>query len=816
MLSLAHSLLVAAAVASPPLTVATGVLTPPLPGEPAAAARRYVESRRDELGLPLTSTLGAPAGFSTRFGGALHFPQLVNGLPIYGAKVIVTLDRQQRVYVLSSSVVPYQRAVLRWDVSAARAQELAAERTPLARRDGSGAPLGGFRRVLFPAGDEVHAGYLVHVPSLDPRQSWFVAVDATTGQILWARNKVFYAANDAQVYARSPGGLDAGVGRAPLTNVQVEHLLADRDGGYLEGDQLTAYNCCPTEDCKPDAGSKRSTGSVAIPGFGNIPYNIAICQRLQRASQDVNVHDAGNYMYEPVDPATPKQVLQDGTAIVDVYNPANSDPFVEVQAYYQVNKVYDFMKELSLAAKGPFNLDAGFAPFQTRDAKLGKKSAVWTNVTLPNVNEAISSMTLPLRANTLTHTDNAAFIAKENFDQFRVDAYSLDVDTLMIFQGTNADFGYDAPVLWHEFGHGVIHATAAFESFTIDSRSGNNEGGALHEGIADFIAGAYGQDPRVGEYVGPRLGAGEGNLRELTNAEKCPNVLWGEVHQDSQHFSGALWSARTDLFQGTDQGRTFDAAIYAALVSMTPSTGFVDAAAIVSAQMPIAFPGIADAQNKMKEVFAARGVTGCSKVVDVTGSVAGRKFYGIGGTQEAGLAGGTLVPGPHQFRMGVSTGAKSLTVKATLSGGAVPGGPAPAVILLAKDNQPITFTPGGGNSLTHDAKIASGAAAAGMATLTVPIAVPCGGAVFFTLGNTSTGAATLTGLTYTVEPADSCPVDAGTPEPDAGPPYIVKVPTGEAGLVAPGGCGCQSAGGAGLAALGLLGLGALAARRRRS
>src|SRR6185312_13035698 len=112
--------------------------------------------------------------------------------------------------------------------------------------------------------------------------------------------------------------------------------------------------------------------------------------------------------------------------------------------------------------------------------------------------------------NALGRIDNAAFMPRENFSQIPIPSYQMDVDTLMIFQGNYADFGYDAPVLWHEFGHGVIYATAAlaFDQLATDDLSANSETGAMHEGFADFIAGAFGGNPEIGVYVGPRTGTG--------------------------------------------------------------------------------------------------------------------------------------------------------------------------------------------------------------------------------------------------------------------------------------------------------------------
>ncbi|MGQ0505459.1 MAG: hypothetical protein ACT4TC_09075 [Myxococcaceae bacterium] len=822
--ALISSLILTTSVAAPPRVAAPspggpasappGGVSSPLAGEPIAAARAYVEARRVELKLPVTSALGAATTFSTRFGGTVHFPQWVDGLPVHNGKIIVSLDAKKRVYLLTSSVVSYDRAVLQWKITAERAQELAAQRTPLALPNTARS-----KQMLFQVGNEVHAGFLAHVPSASPVHNWYVAVDATTGEILWSENRIFRAENDAKVYLRTPGGLDAGVGKAPTTDVTLEHLLPaeERDGGFLEGDQLSAYNCCPTADCVPDAGSRRATGTFMVSGF-NVPYNVAICQRVRRAS-----NDAGSFVYTPRDPATPKSTTN-GVAIVDIQDPANSDPFVEVQAFYQVNKIYDFARALSYAAvDAGLPVDAGFAPFRMRDTMLGRKPAVWTNVTLPNVDEAIASISvtnLNARADTLVHENNAVFVAKESFGQMPVPEYHLDVDTVVLFQGARADFGYDSTVIWHEMGHGVIHATAAFDSFTLDSRSGNNEGGALHEGLADYLSAAYGGDPRVGDYVGPRTGSGEGTLRSMINDTSCPTVLWGEVHQDSQHFSAALWIARQHAeFQGTDNGRTFDAVVYAALVSMTPATDYAQAAEIIAITAAIAFPNVSNAAQKVRDFFAGRGVTGCSKVVDVTGSSAARPFVGIGGTGKAALAANQVVPGPYQMHLTLPRGARTLTVKAYSQPPELPGSAVAAVRVLTRVGSPITFTRNGGN-LTNDAQASSNVTSlTGNITLTTTLDVPCNGELFFSLANSASVAANLSNVTFTTVDSPSCTgigADGGSsPGTDAGAPYVTDgVPGGPTGDVAPRGCGCQGPLG-GASVLALLAAVTWAARRKR-
>jgi MYXO-CTERM domain-containing protein len=294
-------------------------------------------------------------------------------------------------------------------------------------------------------------------------------------------------------------------------------------------------------------------------------------------------------------------------------------------------------------------------------------------------------------------------------------------------------------------------------------------------------------------------------------------VLWGEVHQDSMHFSEALWQARKTHFLGNDQGRTFDAALYAALVSMSPVTDFNQAAQIIAAHLPAAFPGV-QADQKMKAIFDQRGVTNCSKVVDLTGVTEPRTYYGIGGTDQAQLAANALVPGPYQLMLHLPEGARSLTISANAQ--AARGSTASTVRLLAKVGEPVTFTRVGG-ALNHDADSSANATLTGNSlTAKATLEVPCGGDLYFTLGSTAAAGDTLQALTATFEKAASCPPDAGV-APDAGnpepePAVIASVPeNGKAGAgPAPVGCGCNSAD-VGLSALALFGLVALARRRRQ-
>jgi MYXO-CTERM domain-containing protein len=541
------------------------------------------------------------------------------------------------------------------------------------------------------------------------------------------------------------------------------------DAGELCGDQLTMFNCCPTEGCStsPDAGPRRISGTVGFMGI-NVQYNVAVCDRMRRANNTQNGRT--DYTYTPVDPPTNRMTVV-GTDL------ANSDEFAEVHSFYHVNTVYDWMRKLSGAAQPIFGNNPMIQPFKMRDEKRMPpvKVAVWSNVMFPNFQELFANgnclLMPPCRANTLTRLDNAAFFPREQFQQLPLPGFDTGADTLMIFQGNAADAAYDATVIQHEFGHGAVYATAniQFDSAVIDSRSANNESGALHEGFADYIAGAFNDLAEVGPYFGPRVTAGQPMtpgvrtdqyLRALDNTLNCPEVLWGEVHQDGLHVAGALWQGRTQFGTGAAERERYDAAFYAMLVSITPNADFAMVATTMAARVGTAFSNNPTASQQMATIFMGRGVTGCSKVLTLDTVNFPRPYYGIPSVSGLGMS---LIPGPIQFRVPTPAGALRVRVTAVGGGGGPFGGPPPTVRILARNGSPITFARQGG-ALQNDSQLGVNMTANGQnLSGAVDVNSPCAGEVFVTLA-TPQGGAALQNVALTVDPLVNCmvPVDGGT------------------------------------------------------
>ena len=97
------------------------------------------------------------------------------------------------------------------------------------------------------------------------------------------------------------------------------------------------------------------------------------------------------------------------------------------------------------------------------------------------------------------------------------------------------DLSKELDVVIHEFTHAVID----------EYHPGINgsDGGALHEGTADYFACSLTNDSVLGEYVSP----GPGGIRDANNTEKYPGS--GGVHNRGKIWSGACWDLRKELGQ---------------------------------------------------------------------------------------------------------------------------------------------------------------------------------------------------------------------------------------------------------------------------
>lgn len=132
-------------------------------------------------------------------------------------------------------------------------------------------------------------------------------------------------------------------------------------------------------------------------------------------------------------------------------------------------------------------------------------------------------------------------------------------------------FGLSSEIVYHEYTHGVTDKIYTGIDFPY-----SGEPGAMNEAWSDYWGCllSLSQTPKVGD--GGVIVSMPNGFRTLDNNYRRETDWYGEVHEDSQMFSGALWEARTVLggaimdplvhFARYAHGDTFEEMVLAILV----------------------------------------------------------------------------------------------------------------------------------------------------------------------------------------------------------------------------------------------------------
>ena len=115
--------------------------------------------------------------------------------------------------------------------------------------------------------------------------------------------------------------------------------------------------------------------------------------------------------------------------------------------------------------------------------------------------------------------------------------------------GTDAasgiDLAYDADVVYHELGHAVVDALAPDLGLVGGDAFGLQWApGAAGEGAADVWSLLMTGDPALGEYTGAAFGRTA--VRDLSRPRRCPDDLGGEVHHDGEILASFGWALIDD------------------------------------------------------------------------------------------------------------------------------------------------------------------------------------------------------------------------------------------------------------------------------
>ena len=180
-------------------------------------------------------------------------------------------------------------------------------------------------------------------------------------------------------------------------------------------------------------------------------------------------------------------------------------------------------------------------------------------------------------------------------------------------QAAGVDLAYDGDVVYHEFGHSVLHDLVGDFDVFFDEYGLDVSPGALDEGTSDLFAALLSGDPRLAEYASAAFEQ-EGALRDLEPDRLCPDDITGARHSDGQIWASLAWNLAEDPRIGPDH----TAALFYGAMTAWPErvTWTIAGQSLADAALDMAEDGpLTDVQvDVVLELAEASGVLGCGRV----------------------------------------------------------------------------------------------------------------------------------------------------------------------------------------------------------
>lgn len=118
-------------------------------------------------------------------------------------------------------------------------------------------------------------------------------------------------------------------------------------------------------------------------------------------------------------------------------------------------------------------------------------------------------------------------------------------------EDNGVDFGYDADVVYHEYGHAIVGRLASDLAYVQADELGMDwTAGAINEGAADLWSVLLTGDGQTGEYAGS--GFDRPAIRDLEEDRRCPQDIQGEVHADGIILGSFGWNLYDDPAVGPE------------------------------------------------------------------------------------------------------------------------------------------------------------------------------------------------------------------------------------------------------------------------
>jgi len=189
---------------------------------------------------------------------------------------------------------------------------------------------------------------------------------------------------------------------------------------------------------------------------------------------------------------------------------------------------------------------------------------------------------------------------------------------ILVGQSETVDLAYDGITYGHEFGHHVfdernnVWPNNPNYPIMADEEGFHPAPHAINEGSCDYWAATifdesvhfYTEDTEAGY-----------NDRDVDNAMRCPDDIWGEAHLDAPIVSGAFWEIREEI--GAELA---DEVVYAVLGQLSDSPTFAELGALLAqATATLEEDGDIDLETAevLQAAIVARGLPDCERSVPV-------------------------------------------------------------------------------------------------------------------------------------------------------------------------------------------------------
>eukprot|EP00010_Vexillifera_abyssalis_P004669 CAMPEP_0201561368 /NCGR_PEP_ID=MMETSP0173_2-20130828/78761_1 /ASSEMBLY_ACC=CAM_ASM_000268 /TAXON_ID=218659 /ORGANISM="Vexillifera sp., Strain DIVA3 564/2" /LENGTH=719 /DNA_ID=CAMNT_0047975869 /DNA_START=561 /DNA_END=2717 /DNA_ORIENTATION=+ len=549
----------------------------------------------------------------------------------------------------------------------------------------------------------------VFVNNLQTRM--IMLVDVTTNRVISMRPLVLDAIEPQglvfdDIFIDRGQALDEQTEVKPFTNLPNVLLNDDSPqplyGDYVAPSQCCRYYVCSTQDCAwQDALCAQPTDPGAIRASNVYSINMAWWLGDAYNYNELGYPAGRMYVEIPSCVMLPNAYSSSDGWIFDEPDESSpnksEEPFSSVNVYHMMNTYFDWARQNLFSADWcldeesmmcnidgspkidpttnlpirPFHVTVNM--FSSRIDADGLVNAIQQGIGRTENN--------PYLLDYLPYTNAFFTSARSNADQRQL-FFNAQPFAQLGFGQSDIDVAYDLSVVVHELQHAVTSSIGPdqYQSIAFDSSGLNAWPGALNECWSDFFAGVYQDDPRIGQYFGINLD-GAPYLRTMLNENVCGTNSIGQVHADSQVFSGALWTIYTgidDLSAVSDKPATknlFARLVLTSIVDASETETFLQSANRIvdlidsNGQLTLAAK---DQMVKLaRDTFVARGVfedssgqtTKCTRRY-IEFSEDDNQFIYLYSPFFVGLSG--YAPAPRQVRIpDVPTWAKAVRIQWT-------------------------------------------------------------------------------------------------------------------------------------------------------